>query len=506
MRKAGLRLLLLLLLPLLLFSFVGREASAAGSGKIILDNKELVLPSGIKIENTNGSVMIPIRVVVENLGFEVRWEQKSHKVTVTQDGKSVELAVGSKKANAGGVLLDLNAAPKQTGGTVLVPIRFVGEQFGLKVGWDNSDKTVYLSGATPVNNEDANISDGAGYALDLPVTTPDQTLNPSPSPAIDGSLAVIQQVKGAVFTENRLMVAVSGTVKPTVTTMNNPYRIVVDFPGTAFATDFISGAGAGAGIAANGSPQGKLDVTGYPQISEVRYALFSSNPSTVRFVIQMTSSSPYQVSTDDSSGLTTIDLNVPSTGTGVVGGSPTGKRVVVLDAGHGGSQPGAISVTKKMEKDFNLAVIRKAGLLLESQGNVTVILTRTEDTTLGLQDRVDIAEAAHADIFISLHANAMPSTYPNWDKVNGSETYYSRSESIPLAEIMHKHLVAGTGFKDNGKKSKSLHVTRETKMPAVLLEAGYLTNINDEAALFSEFLQDHLAREIVAGINEYLGL
>jgi len=100
----------------------------------------------------------------------------------------------------------------------------------------------------------------------------------------------------------------------------------------------------------------------------------------------------------------------------------------------------------------------------------------------------------------------MPSTYPNWDKVNGSETYYSRSESIPLAEIMHKHLVAGTGFKDNGKKSKSLHVTRETKMPAVLLEAGYLTNINDEAALFSEFLQDHLAREIVAGINEYLGL
>lgn len=504
MRKAGLRLLLLLLLPLLLLSSTGREASAAGSGKIILDNKELVLPSGVVLENSNGSVMIPIRVVVENLGFEVQWEQKSRKVTVRQDGKSVELAVGSKKASADGITLDLNAAPKQTGGTVLVPIRFVGEQFGLKVGWDNSDKIVYLSGDSPASSEGANNDDGAGYALDTPVIMPVQTPIPTMTPGSDGTTTTGAQVKGAVFTGNQLMVAVSSAIKPTVMTMNNPYRIVVDFPGTAFAPDFTGGT---AVTSANGSLQGKLDVTGYPQVSEVRYALFSNNPSTVRFVIQMTGNNPYQVLTDESSGLTTIDLNVPSTGVGPIGGTDGGGLpVVVLDAGHGGTQPGAVSVTKKLEKDFNLAVMVKVQRLLEQKGGVSVVMTRSEDKTLGLQDRVNIAKAAQADLFISLHANAMPITYTNWNKVNGSETYYSRSESVPLAEIMHKHLLAGTGFKDNGIRSKSLHVTRETSMPAVLLEAGYLTNVSDDAALYTEALQDNLAREIAAGIMEYLGL
>lgn len=117
MRKAGQRVLLLLLLPLLLLSFAGREAAAAGSGagRIIMDNQELSLPQGIRLENVNGSVMIPIRVVVENLGFEVLWEQTTKKVTVQQDGKTVQLAVGSKTAEADGVTLMLNAAPKQNG-------------------------------------------------------------------------------------------------------------------------------------------------------------------------------------------------------------------------------------------------------------------------------------------------------------------------------------------------------------------------------------------------------
>ncbi|MNR18652.1 N-acetylmuramoyl-L-alanine amidase LytC precursor [compost metagenome] len=134
------------------------------------------------------------------------------------------------------------------------------------------------------------------------------------------------------------------------------------------------------------------------------------------------------------------------------------------------------------------------------------MFTRTEDITLGLQARVDIAEAARANLFVSVHGNSLPVEYPNRDKVNGSETYYSRTESLPLAQIMHKHLVAGTGFKDNGVRSKSLHVTRETSMPAVLLEVGYLTNPGNESAMYSEQLQDSLAREIVAGIMEYLGL
>lgn len=178
MRRAGLRVLLLLLLPLLFLTSTGQEAAAAGSstGRIIMDNQELALPKGIKLENVNGSVMIPVRVVVENLGFEVLWEQQTRKVTVHQDGKSIELAVGRKTADADGVTFDLNAAPKQSGGTVLVPIRFVSEQFGLKVGWDNVDKTVYLTGgqvSNPAMTPEGNTTNPT--ATNTPAATPSAT-------------------------------------------------------------------------------------------------------------------------------------------------------------------------------------------------------------------------------------------------------------------------------------------------------------------------------------------
>ncbi|KAI7253893.1 hypothetical protein KC345_g11311 [Hortaea werneckii] len=465
--------------------------------------------------------MIPIRVVVENLGFEVLWEQTTRKVTVQQDGRSVQLAVGSKTAEADGVSLALNAAPKQNGGTVLVPIRFVSEQFGLSVGWDNTDKTVYLSGGAtspaPVN------SDPLPSATTTPATPPAPVVSPAPTPSpqpqtgtditeeIEGSVIstpapviTTPQVKGAVFSENRLIIAVAGGAKPSVTKISSPDRIVVDFPGAAFASDF---SGSFPSISGSGSPQGKLDVNGYPLVSEIRYALFSTSPSTVRFVIQTVGSQNYQLSTDDSTGLITIDLNTVNNGTGTpVNTGMTGKPIVALDAGHGGTQSGAVSLTGKLEKDFNLAVILKVGAILSQEGLADVIYTRTTDITLGLQDRVKIAEAAKATLFVSLHGNSLDVGYPNRDKVNGSETYYSRSESLPLAQIMQKHLVAGTGFKDNGVRSKSLHVTRETSMPAVLLEAGYLTNPGNEAAMYSEQMQNNLAREIVAGIKEYLGL
>lgn len=526
MRRVGYRTLLLLLLPLLLVSFTGREAAAAGSssGRIIMDNQELALPKGIKLENVNGSVMIPVRVVVENLGFEVLWEQQARKVTVHQDGKSIELAVGKKTADADGVTFDLNAAPKQSGGTVLVPIRFVSEQFGLKVGWDNSDKTVYLTGGqasmgtpegtvtsptatstpSPTQITTPGMDNGTTAGSVMPSPNPTPTTQPSSVPGSSGVNAAGPQVNGAAFTENRLIIAVSGATKPSITKMSNPDRIVVDFPGAAFASDFVGGLPS---ITANGSPQGKLDVTGYPLVSEIRYALFSVNPSTVRFVIQTVGSQPYQLSTDDSTGLVTLDLNVTSSeGNASAGSGMTGKPVVVLDAGHGGTQSGAVSLTGKLEKDFNLAVIRKVQALLMQEALVDVVFTRTEDITLGLQDRVNVAEAAKANLFISVHGNSLELGYPNREKINGSETYYSRSGSLPLAQIMHKHLLSGTGFKDNGVRTKSLHVTRETSMPAVLLEVGYLTNAGNESGMYSEQFQDKLAREIVAGIKEYLGL
>ncbi len=106
-----------------------------------------------------------------------------------------------------------------------------------------------------------------------------------------------------------------------------------------------------------------------------------------------------------------------------------------------------------------------------------------------------------ADLFISVHANSSSSSASN-----GTETYYQRDSSKALANVLHKYLVQATGLTDRCVRYGNFHVIRETKMPAVLLEVGYLSNKNEEAVLFTEALQNRVAASIVSGIKEYLGI
>jgi N-acetylmuramoyl-L-alanine amidase len=117
-----------------------------------------------------------------------------------------------------------------------------------------------------------------------------------------------------------------------------------------------------------------------------------------------------------------------------------------------------------------------------------------------LSDRSNLANKLNADIFVSIHGNSGPST------ATGVETFYTRSDSAQLAKVMHKYLVQSTGLADRKVKTQSLHVTRETKMPAVLLECGFLSNSNDESKMFTEQFQDSVANGIVKGIKEYFGM
>lgn len=512
MKKMKFRLLALLALPLLVLTLaVGAgEAGAAGAGRIVLDNRELPLPKDVQLENVNGSVMVPIRVITEGLGFKVDWEQQTRNVTVSKSGKSIKLAVGSTTAEVDGQSLALNAAPKQqASGTVLVPIRFVSQQFGLDVGWDNADKTVYLAAKPDQGDADLpETPDAGGETTGQPAPDNGSAVTPVPSP--DPNVATIHQ---ALFQDNKLTIALNRAVQPRTMTLEGPYRIVADLPGAVFDPSFPGA------VPGTYGASGTLDVSAYPHVSQIRYSLFGDTGS-ARFVIELNGSSGYAVVTDEAAGTMTIDLNaegVPAD-TDVSAGQPgpnqpyarpDGKPpIVVLDAGHGGSDPGAIStVTKQNEKTFNLAVVLKTAALLEAEPGIEVVLTRSGDTYPSLEDRVQTAQKANADLFISVHANSLDlKKNPAWSAVNGTETYYTRAESRPFAEIMHKHVLKGTGLQDRGLREKNLYVTRKTTMPAVLLESGYLTNEGDVKALFTEELQNRLAAEIVAAIKEYLGM
>lgn len=172
----------------------------------------------------------------------------------------------------------------------------------------------------------------------------------------------------------------------------------------------------------------------------------------------------------------------------------------LLDAGHGGKDPGAIGTTGTKEKDFTLIMVRKIEKRLKSDKKVNPVLTRNKDTFLELGERVSIANKKKVDIFISIHANS------SGTGASGTETFYTREESKPLANIIHKHLVRATGLRDRKVKYGNLQVTRDTKMPAVLLEVGFINNKDDEKKLFDPAFQDRVADAIVAGIYEYFGI
>ena len=479
MKKFAFMLLLLLFVLIL----PGHGQAAAGTNKIFLDGQELTAGQDVPVENVNSSIMVPLRMIAENLGYKVDWNQTSKTITIEQQGKTMQLIVDQTAASVDGKTVILTTAPLLRNGTTLVPIRFIGEQFGLTVKWDNTQKVVDLiTPEIPDTNTDTGAS--TGYGGTSIVVPP------------DGTASGLSMINGISFNENRLSIALEGDAQPKVSKITGPDRIVIDVPNATFSDMF------GTGQALDPNLNGMLTVTDYPDVSGIRYSLFSTDPYTVRFVIDMNTPKDYSVEVSgDATKLIVIDLNAQSSGDTSTQPGNSGRKLVVLDAGHGAKDSGAIGVTGKYEKNFNLAVILKAAELLKQENKIDVVLTRSDDTFLELKDRVAIANNLKADVFISVHANSSASS-----AASGTETYYQRDASKALASVMHKYLIPATGLSDRGIRYGNFHVIRETTMPAVLLEVGYLSNKGDEALLFSEALQNKVAASIVSGIKEYLGV
>ena len=165
-------------------------------------------------------------------------------------------------------------------------------------------------------------------------------------------------------------------------------------------------------------------------------------------------------------------------------------KVVYLDAGHGGYDPGA-SYFGISEKSLTLAIQSRVKAKLEAEG-YQVVTTRTSDTYVDLTDRSRAANASESDIFVSIHINASGSS-----AAQGIETYYYQ----PYAEYPSR--INATGAQNQGVKRQTFAVLRETTAPAVLLELGFLSNPQEAARLNTSAYQETLANAIVAGIKSY---
>lgn len=183
---------------------------------------------------------------------------------------------------------------------------------------------------------------------------------------------------------------------------------------------------------------------------------------------------------------------------------------VMLDAGHGQSDPGAVGPMGLKEKDVALSIVKKAGELLKNQG-IEVSYTRADDHRLvdggtkgqDLSARADKANAERVDYFMSVHCNSAANA-----AAHGIETYVitKGGQAEQLANRVQTELIAATGRTDRGVKTANYAVLRETNMPAILTEVCFICNEQEEKLLRSAEFLDKAAEAIAKGIAEHLGI
>lgn len=172
-------------------------------------------------------------------------------------------------------------------------------------------------------------------------------------------------------------------------------------------------------------------------------------------------------------------------------------KVIVIDPGHGGRDPGSIGLGKEYEKRYTLDVAKRVKRILESKG-AYVVLTRSNDVTRRLPTRTRMANRKKADVFVSLHFNSFSK-----NKAHGTETYYYKYKDKRLARTMHQALTKNLGLKNNGIRRSRFYVLRHSSMPAVLLEPAYMTHSKNLLQIKSPVFRQKLAESIAKGLENY---
>ncbi|WP_368644795.1 N-acetylmuramoyl-L-alanine amidase [Alkalibacterium putridalgicola] len=174
------------------------------------------------------------------------------------------------------------------------------------------------------------------------------------------------------------------------------------------------------------------------------------------------------------------------------------EATIVIDPGHGGHDPGAVASSGFSEKEVTL----NTGLLLADRlkkAGVNVILTRSTDEYISLNDRVYYAHQANADAFISLHYDSVEEA----NTVSGTTTYYYSDNEQPLAEVINQRLAQDIRLDNNGVRHGNYQVLRQNAQPSVLLELGYLNNDYDISVVNTHAYQSAVADAVYSALDQY---
>ena len=480
----------LILLSVLIPSF-----SYASTCSIQVDGT--VIPSDADPIVEDGTTLVPIGVISDYLGGTSEWDSETQTATVENGDVRIVLTIGSSTATVNGEKKTLTLTPRivtvndQGGGRTMVPLRFIAEAFGYDVDWDKDTRTALISTSGAAQ-------DPSGDSLDEPSAS---LMTISSTQILSG-----QTYNGA---SGYTLVQITSTESLaaggyTGTKLSGPYRYYIDF--------------ASATLGSSALEKKTLDVDN-SYVSAVRTGITDGK---VRVVCDLKADVTPSISYS-SDGKTMI-LAFPETyqgtnsGTGSTGGGTAingynpyadGQLVVCIDPGHGLTTGGKRSPDGSLrEYEFNRDVAYRLKALLEARG-VTCIMTVAQDdqTDPSLATRVAIANnAGNVDLFVSIHANAFGD---GWNSANGWEVYTYQSGGIAemAAKAVEQATIdSGAGLKNRGCKTANFYVIKNTTMPAILIEHGFYTNLEECEKLKSDSFRDILAQADANGIMNFFSL
>ncbi len=421
-----------------------------------------------------GRTLVPYRALLEAMGGEVSWDEQTKMATASLGSYKVQVTIDSKTGFVNGAIKEMEVPARNINGRVLIPVRFVLENLNCSVSWDDVERAVVIA-----------------------------------SPALSGTTEITGISLTETDTSFRIVAAGNNVIAGTKTfAYEAPERFGVDIENATF-------------------PEGKGTIEAANSVfTGVRYSQFDDK--TVRVVIDLSSKSAGQVSLSEDRKTVYIDFEKsdaepspnPSEGNDSdidISALPelnwmASGKLVVVDAGHGGKDPGAQGKQNGEvvldEADVNFAVSLRLYELLSAAG-VNVKLLREADTTMTLYARPEAANSLCAALLVSLHNNSNDYAGPQGTEV----LYYNKAgesdygiTSKELASYLQTEMVAATGFKDRGvQNSPKLALLNKSLMPAVIIEGGFLSNPDDlKYIMTDEYIEKYAtatARGIINALN-----
>ncbi len=496
---------------------------------LFLDNKQILCnPSPIL---RHDRTMIPVRVLFEEMGATVSWNESARKVTLKYRDMTVEMVIDSDAAIVNGKTIKLETPPVIVEGRTMIPLRFLSEAIGATVSWNSES-----------------------YRVD--VTSPDEKIP---------SVIISDLTFSKKNTYDMLSMSASGRVNVKTMRLTEPNRMVLDLENALLLSKNAQHQGAFMNevryalhdnyvrvVAENDAPpryiytdnDGFITIRFYPKRGNFDY--LGTEERKIIFP-QGVSLSCHQTDSDrlvfSVKGLSMTRETV-SINDGLVGNIEASKTMltvtltdaakykidknvilliqtepektekenksglVILDAGHGGNDPGSIGYEDDgetilaKEKDMNLIITLKVYDILKAKG-INVALTRRKDVYVGLVERADFANAKEAELFVSIHNNSIPD--PDYQ---GTMVLYSLKSSggKRLASNILEAVVTSAGTINHGlRNGTNMAVIKRTIMPAVIVECGCLSNREELENLMDDAFLSDVAEGIAAGIIKTLG-